>query len=450
MTQIRTHRGKKMNAKMQFQPTKAGPVSMRPFFAVWTGQVFSLLGSELVQFALVWWLTTTTGSATTLALATMMAVLPRVFVSPFAGAVLDRWNRRMVMMFADGLSALVVAVLAVLFATGAVQVWHIYALMFVRAACSAFHWPAMQASTTLMVPEKHLARVAGLNWALQGLGAIVAPPLGALLMQVVPIQGILAVDVVTAIMAIAPLFFIHVPQPDRALAAAEESRPSVVSDLREGLRFLRGWPAILMVVGIGMLVNLFIFPALSLQPLLVTEHFGGDALQLAGLQSAFGIGMVAGGVTLSAWGGFKSRALTGLLALALNGVGLVVVGLAPANAFPLAVGAMFFAWFMNPIANGSLFAVLQVIVPAEMQGRVFTLLQSATGAMIPLGLAIAGPLAEVIGVRTWFLIAGVAMAATGVGSLFVPAIMHLEKEAEGGAKEIPAGGDSTVATSVAQ
>ena len=439
-----------METRKQNQPTDPGPVSMRPFFAVWTGQVFSLLGSELVQFALVWWLVTTTGSATTLALATMMAVLPRVFVSPFAGAVLDRWNRRMVMMFADGLSALSVAVLAALFATGAVQVWHIYVLMFVRAACSAFHWPAMQASTTLMVPEKHLARVAGLNWALQGLGAIVAPPLGALLLQVAPMQGILAVDVVTAIMAIAPLFFVHVPQPDRALAAEEESRPSVVSELREGLRFLRGWPAILMVVGIGMLVNLFIFPALSLQPLLVTKHFGGDALQLAGLQSAFGIGMVAGGVTLSAWGGFKSRALTGLLALALNGVGLIVVGLAPANAFPLAVGAMFFAWFMNPIANGSLLAMLQVIVPAEMQGRVFTLLQSATWAMIPLGLAIAGPLAEVIGVRTWFLIAGVAMAVMGVGSLFVPAIMHLEYSADGKAAEAPGSGDSTLAAPVAQ
>jgi DHA3 family macrolide efflux protein-like MFS transporter len=423
---------------------------MRPFFAIWTGQVFSLLGSELVQFALVWWLVTTTGSATTLALATMMAVLPRVFVSLVAGALVDRWNRRKVMMFADGLSALSVTVLAVLFATGAVQVWHIYALMFVRAACGAFHWPAMQASTTLMVPEKHLARVAGLNQALQGLGAIVAPPLGALLMEVVPLQGILSIDVVTAIMAIAPLFFVHVPQPDRTSSAEQVARPSIVAEMREGLRFLRGRPGMLMVIGIAMLVNLFVFPAISLQPLLVTEHFGGDALHLAWLQSAFGVGMVAGGVALSAWGGFKSRAVTGFLALALNGVGLTVVGLAPANSFLLAVGAMFFAWFMNPIANGSLLSVLQVIVPAEMQGRVFTLLQSAAGAMIPLGLAIAGPLAGVIGVRTWFLVAGIAMAVTGVGSLFVPAMVELENMVESRAEGTPAGGDSTVATSAAQ
>jgi DHA3 family macrolide efflux protein-like MFS transporter len=199
-----------------------------------------------------------------------------------------------------------------------------------------------------------------------------------------------------------------------------------VTDLGEALRFLRARPGILMIIAIAVLVNFLIFPALSLQPLLVTEHFGGDVLQLAWFQSAFGVGMVAGGVTLSIWGGFKRRSLTGLLALALNGAGLAVLGLAPANAFPLAVGAMFFAWFMNPIANGALFAVLQTIVPAEMQGRVFTLLQSAAGAMIPLGLAIAGPLADVLSVQTWFLVAGVTMAIMGLGALFVPAITRLD------------------------
>ena len=413
-----------MNTTEQSLPTK--PASMRPFFAVWTGQVFSLLGSELVQFALVWWLTTTTGSAMVLVLATMMAVLPRVFVSPIAGALVDRWNRRLVMMLADSLSAVAVVVLAVLFALDAVQLWHVYVVMFVRAACGAFHWPAMQASTTLMVPEQHLARVAGLNQALQGLGSIVAPPLGALLLQVLPMQGVLAVDVVTALLAISPLFFVHIPQPERTEAAAQASRPSVVGDLREALHFLSAWPGILMIIAIAVLVNALVFPALSLQPLLVTEHFGGDVLQLAWLQSAFGVGIVAGGVTLGVWGGFKRRLLTGLLALALNGVGLAVIGLAPADGFPVAVGAMFFAWFMNPIANGALMAVLQVIVPPDMQGRVFTLLQSAAGAMIPLGLVIAGPLAEVLGVQIWFLVAGVAMAVMGIGALFVPAITRLD------------------------
>ncbi|MFN2166614.1 MAG: MFS transporter, partial [Anaerolineae bacterium] len=247
-----------MNTKEQTNPTNS--VSMRAFSTIWTGQVFSLLGSELVQFALVWWLTITTGSATTLALATMMAVLPRVLVGPFAGALVDRWNRRRVMMVADGLSALVVVGLAALFAFDAVQVWHIYVAMFIRAACGAFHWPAMQASTTLMVPEEHLARIAGLNQALQGLGAIVAPPLGALLLEVLPVQGVLAIDVLTAMLAIAPLVFIHIPQPRQSVPKEQAARPSIGADLREALHFLRDWPGILMIIGIAMLVNLLIFP----------------------------------------------------------------------------------------------------------------------------------------------------------------------------------------------
>jgi DHA3 family macrolide efflux protein-like MFS transporter len=427
---------------------------MRPFFTVWGGQVFSLLGSELVQFALVWWLTTTTGSAMVLVVASMMAVLPRIFVSPIAGALVDRWNRRLVMMAADVLSALAIVLLAVLFAFDAVQVWHVYVVMFVRAACSAFHWPAMQASTTLMVPEEHLARVAGLNQALQGVGAIVAPPLGALLIGVLPLQGVLAIDVVTAVLAISALLLVHIPQPQRAGSNEGAKPPSMVADMREALRFLRAWPGLLMIIGIAILVNLLIMPALSLQPLLVTEHFGGDALHLALLQSAFGIGMVSGGVTLSIWGGFKRRSLTGLLALALSGVGFAVIGVVPAKAYPAAVAAMFFAWFMQPIANGSLVAVVQIIVPAEMQGRVFTLLQSGAGAMIPLGLVIAGPLVEVVGVQVWFLVAGLSIAVMALAALFVPAITRLDDVAEGKSAESGAtagvAGEATAAPATAR
>jgi DHA3 family macrolide efflux protein-like MFS transporter len=182
----------------------------------------------------------------------------------------------------------------------------------------------------------------------------------------------------------------------------------------------------LMVIGIAMMVNLLLHPAMSLQPLLVTDHFGGGALELAWLQSAFGVGFVAGGIALGAWGGFKRRAVTAVLALALGGFGFAIVGLAPANALALAVGAMFLAGFMMVIVNGSMFAMLQAVVPAEMQGRVFTVVLSGSGIMAPIGLAIAGPLADALGVRAWFVAGGVVMALMGVGALFVPAIMQIE------------------------
>lgn len=408
--------------------------SMRSFFTIWTGQAFSLLGSELVQFALVWWLTAATGSATVLALASMVAVLPRIFVGPVAGALVDRWSRRIIMMVADSMIALAVVVLAVLYALDAVQIWHIYVLMFLRAVGGAFHWPAMQASTTLMVPQEHLSRVAGLNQTLQGLTNIAVPPMGALLLEVLPMQSILAIDVATAILAIVPLFFIPVPQPERkaapeaAVVGAQEgaTQPSVLADLREGLRFVWGWPGLTVVLVIAALSNLLGNPAFALVPLLVSGHFGGGALELGWLQSVFGIGFVVGGLTLSAWGGFKRRIVTAYLAQILSGVGFAVVGMSPANAFLLAVGATFFIGFANPIINGSSMAVFQTIVPAEMQGRVFTLLMSVTGVTTPLGLAIAGPVGDAVGVQPWFLMTGIVVVAMGAGALFVPAIVRIE------------------------
>lgn len=408
----------------------APPMSMTRFFAIWAGQAFSLIGSQLVQFALVWWLTQQTGSATMLALAMMMAVLPQVVISPFAGAVIDRWKRRTVMIVADAVVALGVVVLAALYALDAIEVWHVYALMFVRAAGGAFHWPATQASTTLMVPERHLSRIAGLNQALYGVANILSPPLGALLLAYLPMQGVLAVDVTTAALAILPLLFIRIPEP-RRLPGRPGASPvrSVLVDLGEGLSFLRGWAGIMMVMVLAMIVNLLLTPAMSLQPLLITNHFRGGAIHLAWLQSAFGVGLVAGGITLSVWGGSRRRLVTGLTALVLMGVGVLGVGLVPGHLLILAVAAMFFAGFMSPIANGSLFALLQATVPPEIQGRVFTLMLSGTAAMSPLGLLIAGPLADLLGIQAWFRIAGAAMCALGVGAYFVRGIRRVEEEA---------------------
>jgi len=397
-----------------------------PFFTVWTGQAFSLLGSMLVQFALVWWLTETTESATVLASATLMALLPGVVVAPFAGALVDRWNRRGVMIVVDAAIALVTLGLAYLFAAEAIHPWHIYLAMFIRAAGGAFHWSAMQASTSLMVPEEQLSRVAGLNQMLRGAMNILSPPLGAFLMGLLPIQNVLAIDVGTAALAIAMLLFVHIPQPERQAAAEEEGGVSLLRDVGEGLRYVAGWPGLCAIGVIAMMLNFLFNPAFSLLPLLVMKHFGGEAMELGWVESAWGIGVVVGGVALSAWGGFRRRIATSLMGIIGMGLGTLIMGAAPATAFWLALGAMFIAGFMNPIANGPIFAVVQAKVAPEMQGRVFTLMQSASTAISPLSLLAAGPVADLLGVRIWYVVAGLVCLLMGSAAFFVPAIMHLE------------------------
>ena len=169
---------------------------MKPFLIVWSGQAFSLLGSNLVQFTLVWWLTKTTGSAIVLTTSTLVALLPEVLIGPFAGALVDRWNRKLVMIVADMAIAFATLILAVLYWMGFIQVWQIYVIMFIRSVGTAFHWPSMQASTSLMVPEQQLQRISGLNQALRGGLNIVGPPLAAFLLSVIPIAGVLCIDIV--------------------------------------------------------------------------------------------------------------------------------------------------------------------------------------------------------------------------------------------------------------
>ncbi|MBL8058258.1 MAG: MFS transporter [Anaerolineales bacterium] len=396
----------------------------RPFFVLWSGQAVSLFGSSLVQFALIWWLTQTTGSATVLATASLVGLLPQVLLGPVAGVVVDRASRRVVMIVADSLVAAFTLGLALLFWAGLAQLWHVYVILLARAVAGAFHFPAMQASTGLMVPEAQLARVAGFNQTLQAGMGIVAPPVGALLLSLLPMQGVLAVDVVTAVAGVAPLFFLRIPRPPARPAGA--AQPSFTADLAAGLRYVAGWPGLLIILGMAAVINLLLVPAGSLIPILVTRHFGGAAAQLATMESAFSLGMVAGGLVLGVWGGFKRRIVTSLLGLAGLGLGTLVVGLAPADGFWLAVAGSFAMMAMSALTNGPLFAVLQAAVAPEMHGRVFTLIGSLSALMAPLGLLAAGPVADALGVQVWYQLGGLAcLVMAGLG-LALPVVRDLE------------------------
>jgi DHA3 family macrolide efflux protein-like MFS transporter len=398
---------------------------MRRFFVIWGAQAFSLVGSALVQFALVWWLTIETGSATVLALAMMAALVPQIAVGPFAGALVDRWNRRVVMIWADVSIAAATVVLIALFAAGAVEVWHVFAVLFVRSAGSAFHWPAMAASTSLMVPKKHLARVGGLNQAVGGAVGIAGPALGAVLILALPMWAVLSVDVVTAAIAVAPLLLIRIPQPVRKTDAGSGAS-AVLADMREGLRFLRSWRGAMMLILMIMVINLLFTPADALTPILITSYFGEGLVEFATMQIAIGASFIMGGVALGIWGGFKRKVVTLLVTGVLSGIGVTIVGVLPPNGFYLAVASMFFAGFMIAMVNGAASALMQSTIPPDKQGRVFGLMGSLTVAMTPIGLAVAGPVADVVGVQIWFLVAGVSLSAIMAGGFLIKSVMTLE------------------------
>lgn len=395
-----------------------------PFALIWIGQVFSLFGSGLAGFVVIWWLTSTTGSATVLATATLASMLPGILIGPLVGALVDRWDRRTIMIVADLTGALGAAALAFLFWSDMLAVWHVYLIMAVRSLAGAFHWPAMQASTSLMVPEQHLARVAGLNQMVQGATNIVAPPLGALLIAIWPLHGLMLIDVVTALVAVVSISLVRIPRPPRV--AADAPQTGIKAEMIAGLRYIWQWPGLIMVMLMATVINLLLTPAFSLLPILVTKHFGGAALQLAAMNTAEGIGIVIGGLLIGVWGGFKRRIHTTIFGLIGMSFSILAIALAPANGFLIAVAGVAIVGLMSPIVNAPLMAVVQSVVAPDMQGRVFTVLGSISMAMSPLGLLVAGPIADAFGVQVWYLVGGILSFVMAFLAYAIPAVRNLE------------------------
>ncbi len=397
----------------------------KPFFIFWISQAFSLLGSTLVQFGLVWWLTKTTGSASILATASAIAIVPQIVVSPFAGAIVDRTSRKKVMMLADSIIAFASILLAVLFLLNVVQVWHIYVVMFVRSIGEAFHYPAEQASVPLMVPNEQLSRIAGLNQALRGGVNIVAPPLGALLLELLDVQGTLAVDFITAFFAVAILFFLKIPQPQ----ASQESKlsfKSLTADMLSGLRYILNWKGLVALIAIAMGFKIALSPAFSLLPLYINKYFNGEAAQYALVESICGIGVVVGGVLLGIWGGFKKRIWTTWFSLTIIGICFVAVSFLLPNQFSIFLPIIFILSFMIPFIDGPFLAILQANVTPEYQGRVLTMTTSLLWLTTPVGLAVAGPVSDRFGLPIWYLIAGIMCLLGVLAGLLLPQVRNIE------------------------
>jgi DHA3 family macrolide efflux protein-like MFS transporter len=397
------------------------------FFSIWTGQAFSLLGSRIVQFALVWWLTSTTGSATILATSSLVAMIPEIVLMPIAGVYIDRWNRRLVMIVADGGIALASLWLAFIFWHGGVQVWHIYVIMVIRAIGGAFHWPAMQASTSLMVPKEQLTRVAGMNQTLFGVLSVFSPPLGALCMEVLKLHHIMLIDVGTALMAILPLLFVRIPQPVRTDLEEGAPHPSMWADLRFGLHYVATWRGLLLLIGMALLFKIATTPAFTLFALLVKDYFNGGAVQFSFVETSLGVGMLAGGLVLSIWGGFKRRIFTALLALAGSGLFFIVIGLTPGSAFWLLLVSVFLMGLLMPFVDGPFMAIMQSTIDPQVQGRIFTMVISLITLSSPVGLALAGPVSDALGLQVWYLAAGALTVASALGMLLMPEVVNIEK-----------------------
>lgn len=376
---------------------------LKRYIPLFLGQTFSLLGSTLVQFAIVWWLTQSTGSSAILASGTIAIIVPGALLGPFLGTLVDRLDRRLVLIVTDAIITLGTIFLMVMFWLDLIQVWQVFVVFSISSLFGSMQWTANTAVMSTIVPDDQLTRVQGITTTLQAGVNIAGPPLGALLMGVLPIYGVLSIDVITAVIAIAILGMLRLPKVIRHDEHAVTPKRMWL-DFREGLHFILHWRGLLYVIIAFALINAVLEPIFTFFPLLVTQYFGLGALELGSINAAWGLGMVAGGVLISVWGGFKKKINTMIFSNLFMGVFLGVLSLAAPNQFWLAVVAIFFAASANPLNNASVMALLQSRIPQHMQGRVLSLASSMVSITIPISLAIAGPLAEITGVHPWYWI----------------------------------------------
>jgi DHA3 family macrolide efflux protein-like MFS transporter len=240
-------------------------------------------------------------------------------------------------------------------------------------------------------------------------------------------QWILAMDVITAALAILPLFFFAIPQPDMKVSndLAGES-PSYWDDLKAGVKYVYSWKGLLVILGMATLLNMVLTPAFSFLPLLISKHFGLGAMELGLLDSTFGIGIIVGGALLGIWGGFKRKIYTTMVGLMGIGIGTLGLGLIGEDGFYIALVFAVIMGVSQPITNGSLMGVMQAKVSPDMQGRVFSLTGSVSSGLAPLGLIIAGPLSETYGIQVWFVVGGVICLLMSISGFIVPAVRNFE------------------------
>ncbi len=370
------------------------PTGMVAFSIVWFGQLVSLIGSAMTQFALALWAWQETGAATSMALIIFFAFGPTVFLSPIAGALVDRWNRKFVMMLTDFAAGLSTIVLALLFVSGNLQLWHIYAAGAFAGAFQAFQWPAYSAAITMMVSKANYARANGMMALAESGSGIAAPLLAGGLIGVIGVGGVLLIDIVTFIFAIALLLVISVPQPETTVEG-RMGRGSIWKESLYGFSYIWQRPSLLGLQLIFLGVNLISALSFGLLSPMILARTGEDAQALGIVLSATGLGGVAGGLLMSTWGGPKQRIHGVLTGMALSSVlGIAVMGIG--QSLPVWLIGAFLASFFIPILNGSNQAIWQAKVAPDVQGRVFAVRRLIAQVCFPLGLLAAGPLADFV------------------------------------------------------
>ncbi len=396
----------------------------RSFFTIWAGQAISLITSAVLQMVIIWYLTDTTGSALVLSMATMVGFLPQAILGTMIGVLVDRWNRKLVMIGADLIIAVAGVVLAVVALMIELPVWVVMVVLFIRSIGTAFHSPALSAATPLLVPEDQLTKCAGYSQSVQSVSYILSPAIAAFLYATWDLNLIIALDVLGALVECITVTIVAIPKQE---IKTEMVQSSIISEAKAGYNILKENKGLFALLWIGAFYCFIYMPINALFPLMSMSYFGGTTTHASIVEIMFAVGMLAGGLLLSTWGGFKKPTISIVTSFIAMGFALIIAGLLPINGFFIFVFCSAIMGFSAPFYSGVEMALIQEKIQPEYLGRVFGLLGSIMSLAMPLGLIVSGIFADQIGINRWFAVSGIGILILALLSSLHPSMKELDK-----------------------
>jgi len=382
-------------------------------------QTVSLLGSMLVMYSMMWYVTLNTQSGVMMTIMVLCSFIPALLLSPFAGVWADKLNRKKLMIIADLTIAAVTLLIAVLFFMGIRDLWIIFVVTVVRSFGQSVHQPAVSAVYPQIVPKDKLLKVQGIAQGIQSTSMILMPLLAGLLLAVTSIELIFFIDVVTAVIAVFILVsFVQLPKHEAEL---QQQEITYFKDMKEGLKYSFTHPLIFNLLLFSFLFMFMVAAPAFLTYLQVARVFGPEAWRLSILEAVFGIGMLIGSITISIWGGFKNKLTTYFLSYIAIGIGTIGLGL-PIN-FWIYIGFWSFVGFFISLSSPLMVALIQEKVDPMYIGRVFSVFGIIQMTSMPLGMLIFGPLSDTVNVSYIILLSGVLMVIIAVVPLFKNSLM---------------------------
>ena len=430
------------------ESTTNRPAGMVGFTAIWLGQLISVLATNMTGFALTIWAYQKTGQATALALVQVCFITPFLIMSPFAGVMVDRYNRKLMMAVSDVGAGMATIIILLLNSAGVLEVWHLYIAAAIQGTFNTFQWPAYSSAISLMIPKEQYGRVNGMMSLAEMGPGVLAPMLAGGLLPFIGLTGILTIDVVTFILAVGALTVVYIPQPKQT-EEGKKAQGNVWKEATYGFRYIFARPSLLGLQMVFFFGNFFAGISMAVIAPMILARTGSNELIFGSVQSIGAVGGILGGVLMSAWGGFKRRAhgvlfgwiLSGLtIAFVGWGTGLVIWGI-----------AFFLSASVIPLVNGSNQAIWQAKVAPDLQGRVFSARRLIAWFSNPLTPLIGATLADyvlepamreggsLVGTFAWLvgigpgagmalivIIAGLLAGCVGLAGYLVPAVRNAE------------------------